>query len=140
MKSQEIDAEIKGRIKTINSIYQKMLVQKIQFDQVYDVVGLRIITARDGVQDCYAVLGLVHSLWKPIPHRFKDFIAVPKENGYQSIHTSVIGPMGTPLEIQIRSHRMDEIAEVGIAAHWQYKESEGDRNWIPQKSSHGFER
>ena len=133
LNAQGIRAEIKGRIKTVNSIYQKMLVQKIQFDQVYDVVGLRIITERDGVQDCYAVLGLIHSIWKPIPHRFKDFIAVPKENGYQSIHTSVIGPMGSPLEIQIRSRRMDEIAEVGIAAHWQYKETGGSRTESTEK-------
>lgn len=133
LNAQGIRAEIKGRIKTVNSIYQKMQVQKIQFDQVYDVIGLRIITERDGVQDCYGVLGLIHSIWKPIPHRFKDFIAVPKENGYQSIHTSVIGPMGSPLEIQIRSRRMDEIAEVGIAAHWQYKETGGARTDSTEK-------
>ncbi len=122
LKSQGIKAEIKGRIKNIDSIYKKMLVQKISFDLVYDVIGLRIITQKPGVQECYAVLGLIHSLWKPIPHRFKDFIANPKENGYQSIHTSVIGPKGSPIEIQIRSQKMDEVAEVGIAAHWQYKD------------------
>lgn len=123
LASQGIKAEIKGRIKNIDSIYKKMLAQKIGFDQVYDVIGLRIITEKPGIQECYAVLGLIHSLWKPIPHRFKDFIANPKENGYQSIHTSVIGPKGSPIEIQIRSRKMDEIAEVGIAAHWLYKES-----------------
>ncbi|HPQ39780.1 MAG TPA: RelA/SpoT family protein [bacterium] len=123
LDEQKIRAEIKGRIKSINSIYKKMQAQKITFSQVYDVIGIRIITERDHVQDCYGVLGIVHSLWKPIPHRFKDFIAVPKENGYQSIHTSVIGPTGAPLEIQIRSRKMDAIAEFGLAAHWQYKES-----------------
>lgn len=127
LDEQRIDAEIKGRIKSVNSIYKKMKVQKISFSQVYDVIGVRIVTRSDKVQDCYAVLGIVHSLWKPIPHRFKDFIAVPKENGYQSIHTSVIGPTGAPLEIQIRSWKMDAIAEFGLAAHWRYKEPRGQK-------------
>ncbi|MCD4653262.1 RelA/SpoT family protein [bacterium] len=122
LDEQGISATIKGRIKNINSIFKKMIIQKIRFEQVYDVIGIRIISRSNLIQDCYAVLGIIHSLWKPIPHRFKDFIAVPKENGYQSIHTSVIGPTGAPLEIQIRSSSMDVIAEVGLAAHWRYKE------------------
>jgi GTP diphosphokinase / guanosine-3',5'-bis(diphosphate) 3'-diphosphatase len=133
LESQGIQAEIKGRIKNIDSIYRKMVAQKIDFDQVYDVLGIRIITEKGGVQDCYAVLGLIHSLWKPIPHRFKDFLANPKENGYQSIHTSVIGPSGTPIEIQIRSRQMDDVAEVGIAAHWRYKDAGAEINHGSEK-------
>lgn len=122
IREHKIEAEIKGRVKTVNSIYRKMQAQNIDFSGVYDVIGLRVITKHEHVQDCYAVLGLIHSLWKPIPHRFKDFLAVPKENGYQSIHTSVVGPDGLPLEFQIRTAKMDYIAEVGLAAHWRYKE------------------
>jgi len=122
LNEQNIAALVKGRIKNINSIYKKMQVQKINFDHVYDVIGLRIITESDLIQECYAVLGIIHTLWKPIPHRFKDFVAVPKENGYQSIHTSVVGPTGAPLEMQIRTGKMDYIAEMGLAAHWRYKE------------------
>ncbi|MBN1297318.1 bifunctional (p)ppGpp synthetase/guanosine-3',5'-bis(diphosphate) 3'-pyrophosphohydrolase [bacterium] len=127
MDEQGIRSVIKSRIKSINSIYKKMQVQKIKFEEVYDVIGMRIVLDSERIQDCYAALGIVHSLWKPIPHRFKDFIAVPKENGYQSIHTSVIGPTGSPLEIQIRSKWMDEIAEMGLAAHWRYKENGSGR-------------
>ena len=120
-----ITAEVKGRVKHIDSIYRKMLKQNIPFDEVYDVVGIRIITESE--KDCYSILGIIHSLWRPIPKRFKDYIAVPKQNMYRSIHTSVIGPHASPLEVQIRTIEMDRIAEVGIAAHWRYKEGRVDK-------------
>jgi GTP diphosphokinase / guanosine-3',5'-bis(diphosphate) 3'-diphosphatase len=133
LDKENIRAEIKGRIKSIDSIYRKLKTQKIDFEQVYDVIGLRVITEKESVQDCYAVLGLIHSLWRPVPHRFKDFVANPKENGYQSIHTSVVGPKGMPIEVQIRTPKMDEVAEVGIAAHWQYKEADADTSDASEK-------
>ncbi len=125
--NESIHAEIKGRVKHLDSIHKKMLAQKISYDEVYDIVGIRVIT--DSIKDCYSVLGIVHSLWKPIPKRFKDYIAVPKQNMYQSIHSSVIGPAASPLEIQIRTREMNRVAELGIAAHWQYKDHEINRRY-----------
>ncbi|MBN1356326.1 bifunctional (p)ppGpp synthetase/guanosine-3',5'-bis(diphosphate) 3'-pyrophosphohydrolase [bacterium] len=120
LNREGIGATISGRVKHRYSIYRKMIKQHISFDEVYDVLGIRIIT--DSVRNCYSILGIIHSLWKPIPHRFKDYIATPKGNMYQSIHTSVDGPSGYPLEVQIRTYEMDRVAEIGIAAHWRYKD------------------
>ena len=112
--------EIDGRIKRLYSIWQKLKKQKIELDQVYDFVALRIIT--HSVKDCYATLGIIHNIWSPVPGRIKDFIAMPRPNGYQSLHTSVISEKGTPFEVQIRTDEMHQQAEEGIAAHWKYKE------------------
>jgi guanosine-3',5'-bis(diphosphate) 3'-pyrophosphohydrolase len=135
MAENSIPARVEGRIKRLYSIWQKLKRQQISIEQVYDLLAVRIIT--DSVKNCYAALGIVHHAWRPVPGRFKDFIAIPRPNLYQSIHTSVIGNQGQPFEIQIRTEEMHALAEQGIAAHWKYKDGhkvtahdEGQFAWL----------
>ncbi|MCS7101266.1 MAG: bifunctional (p)ppGpp synthetase/guanosine-3',5'-bis(diphosphate) 3'-pyrophosphohydrolase, partial [Burkholderiaceae bacterium] len=122
LANAKIKAEIQGREKTIYGIYRKMVEKHLSFSEVLDIYGLRIVVPTRA--DCYLALGVLHSLFKPVPGRFKDYIAIPKVNGYQSLHTTVIGPYGTPVEFQIRTQEMHHVAESGVAAHWLYKEDD----------------
>jgi guanosine-3',5'-bis(diphosphate) 3'-pyrophosphohydrolase len=132
LDENHIKAEIRGREKHLYGIYQKMQSKSLAFAQVLDIYGFRVLV--DDVPSCYVALGVLHALYKPFPGKFKDYIAIPKANGYQSLHTTLFGPFGTPIEVQIRTHEMNKLAESGVASHWLYKTSEVQINDLHQKT------
>ncbi|MBW9261529.1 MAG: bifunctional GTP diphosphokinase/guanosine-3',5'-bis pyrophosphate 3'-pyrophosphohydrolase [Candidatus Thiodiazotropha sp. (ex. Lucinisca nassula)] len=133
LEQEDFEGEVYGRQKHLYSIYKKMVEKKLSFSEVVDVFAFRIVV--DRVDTCYRVLGVVHNLYKPMPGRFKDYIAIPKANGYQSLHTVLFGPQGIPIEIQVRTEEMDKLAESGIAAHWMYKTGEASGQWVKSRAS-----
>ncbi|MEJ2693959.1 MAG: HD domain-containing protein [Candidatus Thiodiazotropha sp.] len=133
LEQEGFQCEVFGRQKHLYSIYNKMVGKKLSFSEVVDVFAFRIVV--DKVDTCYRALGVVHNLYKPMPGRFKDYIAIPKANGYQSLHTVLFGPQGIPIEIQIRTEEMDKLAESGIAAHWMYKTGEASGQWVKSRAS-----
>ena len=132
LKADGVDAAVHGREKHIHSIYRKMREKHLSFAKVHDVFGFRIVV--EDIPSCYLVLGALHSLYKPIPGKFKDYIAIPKDNGYQSLHTTLFGPFGSPLEVQIRTQDMHKLAEAGVASHWLYKSSDASLNELQKKT------
>jgi len=132
LDENHIRAEVRGREKHLFGIYQKMQAKSLAFSQVLDIYGFRVLV--EDVPSCYLALGLLHALYKPFPGKFKDYIAIPKANGYQSLHTTLFGPFGTPIEVQIRTHEMNKLAESGVASHWLYKSSETQINELHQKT------
>ena len=128
----QLHADVSGREKHIFSTYKKMTEKHLSFSEVHDIYGFRVVVKE--VSECYLALGALHSLYKPVPGKFKDYIAIPKANGYRSLHTTLIGPFGTPMEIQIRTEQMHRVAEAGVASHWMYKEDEATLSELQKKT------
>ncbi|HYN53359.1 MAG TPA: RelA/SpoT family protein, partial [Methylotenera sp.] len=138
LSNLHIDAEISGREKHLYSIYKKMAGKTTAFSQIYDIYGFRVVVK--DLPSCYLALGALHALYKPIPSKFKDYIAIPKANGYQSLHTTLFGPFGTPIEVQIRNVEMHNIADAGVAAHWRYKASDAQLTALQQQTHQWLQR